>query len=97
VCKKLIKMAKKRERLEVIHDILKSIMDNNNHIGPTKLLYSSNLSPQMFKEYTIELIDKGFIDNTAYSDKKIFSLTKKGFEFIEKYDYIRKFIENFGL
>ncbi|KKR77928.1 MAG: FAD synthase [Candidatus Curtissbacteria bacterium GW2011_GWA1_40_9] len=37
------------ERLEVIRDILKSIQRTRS-IKPTRLLYSSNLSPQMFKE-----------------------------------------------
>ena len=46
-------MARKRERLEVIKDILMSIRQNKN-IKPTRLLYASNLSPQMFKEYINE-------------------------------------------
>ena len=37
------KMAKKRERLDVIRDILKAIRENRN-IKPTRLLYASNLS-----------------------------------------------------
>ena len=53
-------MAKKRERLEVIKDILESVRDSRN-IKPTRLLYSSNLSPQMFKDYVDELLNKGFI------------------------------------
>ncbi len=53
-------MAKKRERLDIIKDILMSIRENRN-IKPTRLLYASNLSPQMFKEYINELISKNFI------------------------------------
>ena len=53
-------MAKKRERLEVIKDILKAIRENRQ-IKPTRLLYASNLSPQMFKDYINELLQKGFI------------------------------------
>jgi len=52
--------SKKRERLEVIRDIILAIKSNRN-IKPTRLLYASNLSPQMFKEYINELITKGFI------------------------------------
>jgi len=90
-------MAKKRERLELIHDILKAIQDSNNRIKPTRLLYSSNLSPQMFKEYTDELLQKGFIIRNEEKGKKTFSLTDKGFEFLEKYKVIVDFVENFGL
>ena len=89
-------MAKKRERLEVIRDILNAIRDNKN-IKPTRLLYASNLSPQMFKEYISELMDKGFIKLDVEEDKKTFSLTKKGNEFLEEYRIIERFIDNFGL
>ena len=90
-------MAKKRERLEVIHDILNVVRDNNNKLGPTRLLYASNLSPQMFKEYTIELLEKGFLVQEEEKGKKQFSLTDQGFRFLEEYKTIQAFIENFGL
>ena len=89
-------MAKKRERLEVIHDILKVIMDNGK-MGPTRLLYASNLSPQMFKEYIEELKNKNLIEQTENKGKKTFSLSKKGFEFLTKYKEMVAFIEDFGL
>ncbi|MGV8151815.1 MAG: winged helix-turn-helix domain-containing protein [Candidatus Nanoarchaeia archaeon] len=90
-------MAKKRERLEVIKDILMKIRENKN-IKPTRLLYASNLSPQMFKEYVNELIVKGFIKiDIDKEDRKSFSLTKKGNDFLEEYRSIENFIQNFGL
>ena len=58
-------MAKKRERLEVIHDILKAVMDAGNSLGPTRLLYASNLSPKMFRDYIAEMIAKGFLKEEA--------------------------------
>jgi len=90
-------MARKRERLDVIKDILKAIM-KNRQIKPTRLLYASNLSPQMFKVYINELISKKFIRlDINEKDKKTFSLTKKGQEFLQEYKVIENFIENFGL
>jgi len=90
-------MVKKRERLDIIRDILKSIRENRS-IKPTRLLYSSNLSPQMFKEYINELVSKGFIKfDIDKDDKKTFSLTKKGNDFLIEYKAIENFIENFGL
>ena len=90
-------MARKRERLDVIKDILKAIM-KNRQIKPTRLLYASNLSPQMFKVYINELISKKFIKlDINEKDKKTFSLTKKGQEFLQEYKVIENFIENFGL
>ena len=90
-------MAKKRERLDVIKDILEAIRENRQ-IKPTRLLYASNLSPQMFKEYINELISKEFIKlDIDKKDKKTFSLTEKGFNFLQEYRIIENFIENFGL
>ncbi len=91
-------MAKKRERLEVIHDILAAVLDGNNRIKPTRLLYSSNLSPQMFREYVEELQIKGFIQTTLdKAERRTYSLTEKGFEFLNKYKTIVSFIQDFGL
>lgn len=90
-------MAKKRERLEVIRDILKSIRENRQ-IKPTRLLYASNLSPQMFKDYINELLKKNFVKlEDDKKGKKFFILTKKGNEFLEEYKIIENFVENFGL
>jgi predicted transcriptional regulator len=88
---------KKRERLDVIKDILQTIRQNRE-IKPTRLLYASNLSPQMFKEYINELISKKFIKfEVDDKEKKTFSLTKKGQDFLLQYKVIEEFIDNFGL
>ncbi len=90
-------MARKRERLDIIRDIL-GVIRKNRQVKPTRLLYSSNLSPQMFKEYINELIAKGFIKlEVDKKEKKMFSLTKKGNDFLMEYKVIEEFIENFGL
>ncbi|MBS3076628.1 hypothetical protein J4481_02720 [Candidatus Pacearchaeota archaeon] len=90
-------MARKRERLEVIKDILESVRKTRN-IKPTRLLYSSNLSPQMFKEYINELVSKKFLTiEVDKEDKKTFSLTKKGQDFLQEYRVIENLVENFGL
>jgi predicted transcriptional regulator len=91
---------KKRERLDVIRDIIQTIKENRQ-IKPTRLLYASNLSPQMFKEYVNELMEKKFIkldiEGKEGKEKKSFSLTKKGQDFLMEYKVIENFIENFGL
>lgn len=92
------KMAKKRDRLEVIFDILKIVSNHHNSIKPTPLLRYSNLSSSSFQEYYEELISKGFvkeiIDNRG---KKFVTLTDKGFQYLEKYKFIVGFINDFEL
>jgi predicted transcriptional regulator len=91
-------MKRKRDRLEVIYDILKIIRHYNNSIKPTPLLRYSNLSSQSFSEYISELLDKGFIKEIIdEKGRKFFTLTDKGFEYLEKYKLIIGFIDEFEL
>lgn len=90
-------MQKKRERLQVIHDILKAIQEKNGRIKPTHILYKSNLSHQMMQEYLTELITKGFVVENQTRSGKFYSLTEKGYQFLEKYKLITEFIDSFGL
>lgn len=89
---------RKRDRLEVIHDILSVIRDRNNSVKPTPLLRYSNLSSQSFTEYYKELITKQLIKEiTDKKGKKFVTLTDKGFNFLEKYQLILGFIDDFEL
>lgn len=91
-------MAKKRNRIEVIHSILSVIKENKNSIKPTPLLRYSNLSSQRFSEYLKELLQKGFIkDVKDKHGKKYYSLADRGFKFLDKYATIKGFIEDFDL
>jgi len=89
---------KKRGRLEIIKDILRTIQDNRNSIKHTPLLRKSNISTTKFKEYFKELIEKGFVKEIiGNSGQKTIALTQKGFDFLERYKTIVNFIEEFEL
>lgn len=91
-------MAKKRERLEVIYDILNIIREKNNSIKPTPLLRLSNLSSQRFGEYMTELFEKELIKELKNTKgRKYLSLSDKGFKYLEKYQVIVGFIDEFEL
>lgn len=88
----------KRGRLEIIKDILRIIQSSNNSIKQTPLLRKSNVSSSKFKDYIFELSEKGFIIELKNKhDEKIISLTEKGFKFLEKYQTIVDFIDEFDL
>lgn len=91
-------MTRKRERLEIIYAILKIIKDHHNSILPTPLLRYSNLSSQSFSEYMDELLEKGFV-REVYDEKgkKYISLTDKGFRYLEKYQTIIDFMDEFDI
>lgn len=91
-------MVKKRDRLEVIYDILRIIREHNNSIRPTPLLRYSNLSSQSFNEYMNYLISKGFVREVSNNKgRKFLTLTDKGFSYLEKYRTILGFIDEFEL
>jgi len=89
---------KKRERLEVIYDILNIIRNNRNSIRPTPLLRYSNLSSKSFADYYKELTTKEFVKEILdKKGKKFIVLTDKGFMYLEKYKMILGFIDEFEL
>ncbi len=91
-------MGKKRDKLTLIFDVLNVIRSNKNAIKPTRLLRYSNLSSQGFLEYYGELLNRGFVqENKNEKGRKTISLTDKGFKFLEKYQMIRGFIDDFEL
>lgn len=90
-------MNKKRSRLEVIFDILKTINSKNGKIKPTHILYKSNLSHKMMAEYMGELITKDFIKEIKNGTKKTYSITSKGQTFLSEFKVMEAFMDSFGL
>ncbi len=87
----------KRGRLEIIRDILRIIQKNHNSIKRTPLLRKTNISSKRFKDYYGELIEKNFIKEIDVKGEKRISITDTGMKFLEKYQTIVNFINEFGL
>ena len=90
-------MSKKRDQLKVIYDILHTIREKNGNIRPTHILYKSNLSHQMMQEYLTYLLTHKFILHHESSGSSTYSLTQKGFDYVNKYGVIVDFMKTFGL
>jgi len=90
-------MNKRRDRLQVIHDILRTIKDKGGKIKPTHILYKSNLSHQMMEEYLSELMEKKFVIEEKNGNNKTYSITIKGQEYLNQYKMIVNFVGGFGL
>ncbi|PIN91227.1 hypothetical protein COU61_02360 [Candidatus Pacearchaeota archaeon CG10_big_fil_rev_8_21_14_0_10_35_13] len=93
-------MNKKRNRLEIIKDILQAIKNKNNSAKPTHILYKSNLSHQMMKEYLEEMITGGMIEEKPSPKKsggRVYSVKDKGEQYLSKYRMISEFTDSFGL
>ncbi|MDP2926409.1 MAG: DUF4364 family protein [Nanoarchaeota archaeon] len=90
-------MAKKREKMQVIRDILLVINEKNGKIKPTHIMYKSNLSYLMMEEYLNNLINKGFIIENKTNKTRTYSITIKGLNFLEQFKLINDFMGSFGL
>ena len=90
-------MAERRDRLDIIGDILKAIQDKGGKIKPTHLLYKSNLSHEGMKRYVDELKVKEMIfEEEDKNENKQFIITEKGLKFLQDYRKIREFTDSFG-
>jgi predicted transcriptional regulator len=87
----------KRGKLEIMKDILFIIREHKNSIKSTPLLRKSNLSSARFQEYFSELKEKKFIKEIEDKNGKSISLMDKGFKFLERYQTIISFIDEFEL
>jgi len=90
-------MNKKRNKLQIVYDILRVIRERTGRIKPTHILYKSNLSYQMMEEYLNELIEKGFIIEVKNKESKSYAITEKGLNYLNKYSVINEFVSSFGL
>jgi predicted transcriptional regulator len=87
---------KKRDKLEIMKDILQIIFDRGDRLKPTHIMYKANLSHQMLVEYTTELVEKELIE-IVDEGRKIHRITNKGRDFLRDYKMMRGFMDSYGL
>ncbi|PIN77326.1 hypothetical protein COV15_02345 [Candidatus Woesearchaeota archaeon CG10_big_fil_rev_8_21_14_0_10_34_12] len=90
-------MKRKRSRTDIIHDMLRCILEKNNRIKPTHLMYKSNLSHSQMNLYLEELLKMGLIGKIAEKGKTLIMTTTKGTDFYRQYSQMREFEKTFGL
>lgn len=89
----------KRERMDIIYDIL-AIVAEREKIIPTHLLYKSNLSYKRLQSYLQELREKELIieyEGQGKNKKKYFQLTDKGYQFLQRYKELKDLTVAFGI
>ena len=90
-------IVRRRGRLEIIADILRSIKNKEGSIKPTHLLYKSNLSHAKLMEYVDILLKKGMIEEQLVKGKKMYFMKEKGYKFLLEFERIKEFSDSFGL
>ncbi|MFH1650467.1 MAG: winged helix-turn-helix domain-containing protein [Candidatus Woesearchaeota archaeon] len=90
-------MAKKRDRIDIIQDMLSAIVDKGGQIKPTHLMYKGNLSHAQMQGYLEELLGKECVNKVPRKGGEYFIITDKGREFLGKIREMREFDRTFGL
>ena len=90
-------MGKKRDRLDIIADMLASIQQKGGEIKPTHLMYKSNLSHVQMTGYLEELLTKNLIRKIQKSHSEYIMITDRGHEFLAKLREMKEFETTFGL
>ena len=89
-------MAGRREKLDIIKDILEAIRDKGGTIKPTHLLYKSNLSHDSMKRYVQDLMEREMVEELEEKKNKKYGITDKGLKFLTDYQQIKTFTDSFG-
>lgn len=87
---------KKRNKLEVIRDIL-DVLQKNRQVKITHLIYKANLSNNSIKPYIENLLKNKMMEEFTLKEQKLFRITQKGNEFLDEFNKIKIFSESYGL
>ena len=90
-------MARKRTRIDIIGDMLCSIIEKGGKIKPTHLMYRSNMSHNQMSSYLEELIEKNFVKKMQKNEYEYITITDKGSSFVQKLREMKEFEKAFGL
>lgn len=87
----------KRNKVDIVFDMLNAMQQKGGRILPTHLLFKSNLSHQRMKLYIAELVEKKLILPVSDKGKLFYELTDEGRAFLVQFKQVRAFTEAFGL
>ena len=90
-------MEGKRTRIDIIEDMLSSIINKGGRIKPTHMMYKSNMSHIQMKSYLDDLVQKELVRKVKEGNYDYVIITDKGCEFVQKLKQMREFEKVFGL
>lgn len=88
-----------RSKMRILADMMRAIQSEGEEgAGPTKILYTANLSHDRLKQYIDELVVKELIiEEDPDGNNRTYFLTEKGREFLQEFIRIERFSEAFGI
>jgi predicted transcriptional regulator len=82
-------MGKRRDRLEVVKDIL-TVASNPNGANKTRLVYMSNLNFSRLSDFLRFLLEKELVVKS--DDGNLYNITTKGIEFLRELEKVDKML-----
>ena len=88
-----------RSKVRILADMMRAIRKEGEiGAGPTKILYTANLSHDRLTQYLEELVEKELINELQQDENtRVYKLTKKGHEFLNEFVKIERFSQAFGI
>lgn len=85
-----------RSRTRILYDILATVQKEPD-VGPTRLLFLSNLSHDRLTEYVEDLKRRGLLQEREESARKTYRTTDAGNRFLAELRRIQDVMADFGL
>ena len=88
-----------RSKVRILADMMRAIKKEGElGAGPTKILYTANLSHDRLTQYLEELVEKKLVNEVQEDETtRVYKLTKKGREFLDEFVKIERFSQAFGI
>ena len=89
-------MVKRRTKIEIIRDVLE-VLRKNKKVKITHIIYKSNLTNNSIKPILENLLENQLIQKISEKEKTLFTITKKGEEFLEEFSKMKVFSDAYGI
>ena len=87
----------RRNRSEIIYDMLDALAKNHGRLKPTRLLYKANLSHAQMKDYIDELMRKDLIVHVQEKKAQYYEITEDGYAFLHRLNKVLEMSDALGL
>lgn len=85
-----------RSSVSILADILEAVREEER-VGKTRIMQKANLPTDRLETRLSQLLQEGLIHEESEDDRKFYTLTEKGLEFLEQYGKARSFLKAFGI
>lgn len=86
----------KRNKIDIILDMLIAIQAKQGKIKPTHLMYKANLAHRQLKIYLDDLLEKNLVEKINNDKYEYITITDDGSKFLEKIREAKEFEKTFG-